>query len=235
MISSFASELHSANAYPNGAGTSHAVLSASLSNTNTSTILNSQGRQFTALLSNNRFPLSQSQNIIYLKDLANTAMAKDAKGNKKTKSSQVQLTILREMCLVLSPHMVLDDELVNLLLWTIIEAPDNSVDRKVIRTCFYLISEIMSSAMNVLNIHTGKQQHLGAINIAKLFSAIQDEIKVQIGIRECHGWRLLGRLAKFGNKSSTTASQEEMELFCINGFQNLKYPTKQQKSIFSLG
>jgi hypothetical protein len=121
------------------------------------------------------------------------------------------LSQLRELCVHAVPQQEYTVQYANALLQYIRDAADSDTDRKSIRTCIFLLCEIISSTPKSLS-----------NPIANNFIAqLQDDV-VHSGLRACLSWRILGRFAEL---SSATVSVKSLISNCI---KNLQYPEKKK-------
>ena len=129
----------------------------------------------------------------------------------RTKGKDI-LSQLRELCVHAVPQQEYTVQYANALLQYIRDANDSDSDRKSIRTCLFLLCEIISSAPKTL-----------IVAITNSFIAqLQDDISSYPGPRACLSWRLLGRFAEFSNAPASIKAS------ISNCMKNLQYPEKKK-------
>ena len=141
-----------------------------------------------------------------------------SKANSKIKNAKHHLSLTREMCMYCGPHMVIDESLFASYVRTISELPDLDVERKIIRTCYYLIMEMLSADAD---------QVLRSKFSSEISGLLQNET-TKTGGRLCLGWRLSAKLAFLSNDSTTLLST------LTNEIKNLRYPEKQKRFLFGV-
>jgi len=141
-----------------------------------------------------------------------------SKANAKLKSPKAYLSEIREMCMFIGPHYVTDDSLFDVLLKLITELPDQDVERKIVRTAYFLILEILSVDSTV------KLQNKIKEDLNRL---LHNEI-TRTGARLCLGWRLLAKV------SLVSGTGPELLGTLENKIKVLQYPEKQKRILFGV-
>lgn len=110
-----------------------------------------------------------------------------------------------------------DETLLQCLVLIIKDCPDQKVERKVLRTCFSIISSYF---------RCGRYLILGSSlqrDLAKLF---RDEISSQLGSRLCLSWRMAGIV------SLPCQNREEVVSLVQKAANRMEYPGKAKKSLW---
>ena len=143
-----------------------------------------------------------------------------AKGKgKKVLAAKLHLSLLRE----LSRHTARGNGAFNpivasILLATAQEAPDADVERKIIRTCLYLISESLMHLAVPLTV-------VSPAFASDFFAFLYDDANKNVGTRQCLMLRSLGSLAR------TCGQEGKITQVMLKAIKKLVYPVKQKKML----
>lgn len=140
-----------------------------------------------------------------------------AKLGSKIKNGKALLSLLREYSVYIGPNLELNENLCQVLLATASDTSTIDVDRKLVRTSYFVLMEmIFNSPSNKLRDKISSE----------LIRQLQIETKQGNGSRLCMAWRLLARLAFF------CQSEEVIEFTLKSNIKSLQYPQPVKNSMF---
>lgn len=139
-----------------------------------------------------------------------------SKLGSKVKNSKHLLTLLRELSVYSGPNQGHNDGLARSLLAAVKDTSTQDIDKKIVRTCYFLLSDMVSNSSNV-----GAMQKISV----DLIHHLQFEVKQANGSRLCMAWRLLARLV------FSCQMEDLMEGTLKSAMKTLRYPEKQKKLI----
>jgi hypothetical protein len=134
--------------------------------------------------------------------------------SSKIKNGKALLTLLRELSVYSGPNQGHNDGLARALMNAVKDVSTQDIDRKIVRTCYFLLSDMVSNTCNagaMKKISTEMIQHL-------LY-----ETKQANGSRLCMVWRLLSRMV------FACESEDLVEATLVNTMKALKYPEKEKR------
>jgi hypothetical protein len=129
----------------------------------------------------------------------------------KSKNKDV-LPLLRELCVHSCPEQDYGGTLPLTLLQCVRDATDSDLDRKIVRTLWYLLFEMISSS---------RRRRVHAIT-SGIVSQLQDDVAHQTGPRGSLSWRLLGRIADL------CGAPEMAQASITNYMKSMQYPSKKK-------
>lgn len=143
--------------------------------------------------------------------------------NPKTRYSKEVLAQLRELCLYIAPEQELgQSSILNVLLDTAAEAGDGDNDRKVARTCYYLLTDIIQSTAQ-------RQRH--SLTPHLLDHLLRDTKEQQTGsARTSLQWRTIGRIGSAPSMTDSAESEQAKKASSaiVNKLISLKFPEKKK-------
>jgi hypothetical protein len=134
--------------------------------------------------------------------------------SSKIKNAKYVLTLLRELSVYSGPNQGHNDNLARTLLNAIKDNSNQDIDRKIVRTSYFLLTDMVSNTCNA-----GAMKKISMELIQQLLL----ETKQGTGSRLCMAWRLLSRVV------FACQSEDLVEATLINTLKALKYPEKEKR------
>lgn len=139
-----------------------------------------------------------------------------SKLGSKIKTSKHLLTLLRELSLYSGPNQGYNDGLAKSLLAAIKDTSTQDVEKKIVRTSYFLLSDMVTNTANV-----GAMQKVST----DLIHHLQYEVKQASGSRLCMAWRLLARMVY------ACHMEDLVEGTLKSAIKTLRYPEREKKMI----
>lgn len=140
-----------------------------------------------------------------------------SKLSSKIKNPKALLTLLRELSVYIGPNQELNESLCNVLLSTISENSVIDVDKKLVRTSYFILTEL------IFNSPSSKLRDKIS---SELIRQLQFETKQLNGSRLCMSWKLLARVVFF------CEMEEMIEGTLLSSIKTLQYPQPVKSSMF---
>eukprot|EP01041_Mallomonas_annulata_P009227 gene9227-19139_t len=137
------------------------------------------------------------------------------KSNSSINNPKQHLSLIRHLCMYPGENLSTTN-LVPALIETISGMPDQDVERKIIRTCYSIIIDIIIAT---------RTQSLTQANASVLNDILQKETESRQSIRSCLAWRLLSIISIIINNQDNFLNKIQQIM------SKLKYPEKQRKMI----
>jgi hypothetical protein len=143
---------------------------------------------------------------------------------KKNRSSKLHLSLLRELCVYGSYSDEGKSQIIYSLMSTVRELPDQDVERKITRTCIYLVFQWLES-------EASNRNSTKTTVVDDILTTIKKECISENSSRCCFMWRSLSMLWPWldGNKRGVLFH------FLSDSVRMMKYPTLQKRSLLGLG
>ena len=139
-----------------------------------------------------------------------------SKLGSKIKNSKNLLTLLRELSVYSGPNQGYNNGLAKSLLAAIKDNSTQDIDKKIVRTSYFLLSDMVSNSPNI-----GAMQKVST----DLIHHLQYEVKQTSGSRLCMAWRLLARMVYI------CQMEDLVEGTLKSAMKSLRYPEKEKKLI----
>jgi hypothetical protein len=143
--------------------------------------------------------------------------------NPKTRYSKEALAQLRELCLYIAPEQDLgQSSILKLFLETAVEAGDGDNDRKVARTCYYLLTDIIQST---------SQRQTHSLTPQLLEHLIIETREQAVGsARTSLQWRTIGRIGNAPSMSVNEDSELAKKAYSVvvSKLTSLKFPERKK-------
>ena len=137
-----------------------------------------------------------------------------SKGKLKQRNGKHILTVLRELCFHNFPNQPYEMALAETLLVMVKDNSTHDIDRKIVRSCYFLLTEIVLNAP--------QDSRLDGIAL-EVVNSLLSEIKSATDSRLCMAWRLLSRVShKFQHVNLFDDTLRTI-------FKDLKYPEKEKR------
>lgn len=147
--------------------------------------------------------------------------------NKKTKNApKVQLSLLRELCVYISANVEIEEQFSTGMVEQLSDLADQDADRKILRTCAYIVVEILSRE----SINSDQHKVIEMINY---FTKEVNKGASAPNSRQFLAFSVLGFLSAYNQRHQINLSTDDtLYKLLTSSLKELKHVGKQRKSMF---